>query len=113
MWKEFLLVGALAACVGACATRDPGSAVAASPDNAMTVAAATDTTDAAAAAANSDDGEPKEVCRTEPVVGSKFVRRICATPAQWKRIEESTAQQMDMMRQASGAASACSGNACR
>ena len=83
----------------------------------MTVAAVSDGGAAADTAAPAEgaggSAASEEICRLEPVLGSRFKRRICATAAQWEAIETSTQQQMDMMRRGSGAASACSGNSCR
>lgn len=106
MTRHFFVVALLAASLAACGSTDPKP---------MTVAAAdTAPANAATAVAATDDDDPnKEICRTEPIVGSKFVRRVCATRAQWEDIERNTQQQMDMMRQSVGGQSACSGNNCR
>jgi len=75
-----LLILAMAAAL----TSDPGAppSTAAQAPAAPTAQAAPTSTSAA-----TDDSD-KVVCRNEPITGSKFTRRICATRAQWRRQEE-------------------------
>ncbi|WP_439478358.1 hypothetical protein [Brevundimonas sp.] len=44
--------------------------------------------------------EPAQVCRTEPVTGSRFGRRVCRSAAQ---TEEDRAASREMLRQMQGA----------
>lgn len=34
------------------------------------------------------DAKAKKVCKSEPVVGSRFAKKICHTPAEWQAIQQ-------------------------
>ena len=54
--------------------------------------------------------KPTLLCVTESVMGSNFPKRTCATAEQWKGQQKKEAEQMDRLRNQSGA---CSGESTR
>lgn len=50
--------------------------------------------------ASTNEAAPEQVCRTEPVTGSRFGRRVCRSAVQ---TEEDRANSREMLRQMQGA----------
>jgi hypothetical protein len=104
MLSRITVVALLFAWLAGCASSDPAPA-------ADQIASAS--TGSAAAARTDSAEEPQEICRVVEVTGSRFTRRVCASPEEWKALDKNTEQQMDMMRRSINNQSACSGSSCR
>lgn len=54
------------------------------------------------------DAKAKKVCKSEPVVGSRFAKKVCHTPAEWQAIQQTHRVATEQYQQAPCRAGAAS-----
>ncbi len=74
----------IAVIVGACAT----------PNLASSSAPANETAKVGVQLASTEAGE-KKICRSMPVMGSNFPKRVCSTQAEWEAFDERSRESVD------------------
>ena len=56
---------------------------------------------AQAAPAAKPENSDKQICKTEPLVGSRVPKKVCATKAEWEARRQNDKEQLDKMQRAS------------
>lgn len=85
------------------APQSAGSSTAASPPQAPPAQAAQAAKPAKGAKPAKPPVDPdKEVCRDEPLTGSRFTRHVCMTQGQWDEAEKGSRQMMNFLDSQAG-----------